>query len=544
MKNIFTKEFWTEAFKSKEPESFFKPGYTGGGGQSNVLWTTGGYQGEKNLGGVGPVKDLWTDNQALRARGWEAYLTNETVQTIINKAAVWAIGRGLKLQCEPSVAVLNSEGIRITKSQAQKISDLIEARFSLYKESKCSMFSGMYNLSQAETKAFKNAKIGGDILVVIRYINDWVKVELIDGVHVKSPMGGTDWNPKLLQNGSRIMNGVEMNEAGEHVAYWVCEAFNTYKRIEAKSATTGLTTAYLVGGMEYRLDYSRCIPVFSGLFETIASLDRYKSATLESAEEQNKFAFQIKHGKLSTEENPFKQNIAQARSIGVNDGTIPVDMQLQQMADKVVATTNRQVVNNVKDSEVVPLGKNEAELYFKDFYTVIFDLVCASVNMPPNVAMSKYDTSFSSARASIKDWEHGLLIERYNFALSFLQPIYEFWLHTEILKNKIRLPGYLSSFYSNETFVLLAYRKARWVGDNVPHIDPLKEVMAERAKLGPLADHIPLTTVEASTEALNGGESTANIQQFANEVKNAETNGLKPVEKPGQKPVEKEDSED
>jgi hypothetical protein len=55
----------------------------------------------------------------------------------------------------------------------------------------------------------------------------------------------------------------------------------------------------------------------------------------------------------------------------------------------------------------------------------------------------------------------------------------------------------------------------------VPHIDPLKEVMAERAKLGTAADAIPLTTVEDATRNLNGGDSDSNMTQFADEYQTA-----------------------
>jgi len=154
--------------------------------------------------------------------------------------------------------------------------------------------------------------------------------------------------------------------------------------------------------------------------------------------------------------------------------------------------------------------------------------------MPPNVAMSKYDTSFSSARAAIKDWEHSLLIDRYKFSLAFLQPIFELWLHTEVLKNKIELSGYLlASAQKNET-ILACYRQVTWIGDNVPHIDPLKEVMAERLKLGNTSDSIPLTTVEAATQTLNGGDSRSNMQQFSKELEQSKKLGVK-VEEPKMK---------
>lgn len=518
------------ATEKDEKEAYFRP--NGAGVRTYYTWSM--YDGERNLGGIGPVKDYWLDYESLRARGWQAYLTNESVQTIVNKLIVWTIGRGLKPDYNPNVVVLKSEGIQITPEQVQGISELIEARFCLYKESKYSSYSGMMNLSHAESVCYRNSKNGGDTLVVLRYINNMVKFELIDGCHVISPMGGDDWNPRELGNGNRIMNGVEMNDRGEHVAYHIRDAKLKYHRIEAKSKTTGLTVAFLVGGLEYRLDNSRCIPALSGLFEVLATMDRYKSATIATAEEQAKIVYQIKHGATSTGENPLIQQITQARDTAKNDGTVPVSADITAMADKVAVSTEKQVINNVPDSEVMPINKNQNELYFKDFYSTFFDLVCAAIGMPPNVAMSKYDTSFSSARAAIKDWEHSLLIDRYKFSLAFLQPIFELWLHTEVLKNKIELSGYLlASAQKNET-ILACYRQVTWIGDNVPHIDPLKEVMAERLKLGNTSDSIPLTTVEAATQTLNGGDSRSNLQQYSKELEQSKKVGVK-VEEPKMK---------
>ncbi len=75
-----------------------------------------------------------------------------------------------------------------------------------------------------------------------------------------------------------------------------------------------------------------------------------------------------------------------------------------------------------------------------------------------------------------------------------------------------------------------SYEKMRMTGPHFPHIDPLKEVKAEREKLGALGKNIPLTTAELATEALGGGDSDSNIEQFSDEVKTAESFGL--VEKP------------
>jgi capsid protein len=529
-------KWWASAidyFKKKpeyvEPKAFF----TANTGTSRVLFVQG-FDGEKNLGEIGPVNEYVLNYSQLRARGWSSFLTNEVVQIIINRMTIWTIGRGLKLECEPNETVLNSEGLKL---DTQLFSDLTEARFSIYKESKNSTFSGMKNLSQLESTCYKNAKVGGDVLVVLRYVKGVVKTQLIDGAHVVSPYGGTDWNPQILKNGNRILNGVEMNDSGEHVAYHVRNADLSFTRISAKNPTTGLTVAYLVGGLEYRLDNSRCIPALSGLFETLAKMDRYKEATIGTAEESAKNTLQIVHEASSTGETPFLAQVASAREVSGNSGKIPVDVQNTAMADKVAASTNKQVFNMTQGSKLEPVEKSKAELYFKDFYSVFFDLICAAIGIPPNVAMSKYDTSFSSARAAIKDWEHTLIVERYSFALAFLQPIYEFWLHVEFLQNKISAPGYLIADRQDNYMVLAAFRNARWVGDNVPHIDPLKEVNAERAKLGDTGVSLPLTTLESATEVVNGGSSKANMKQYAKELADSKSAGIEVAQTPVQIPA-------
>lgn len=481
------------------------------------------FNGEKNLGELGIPKDYLIDNISLRSRGMQAYLENEVVQIIVNRMVAWVIGNGLKLESEPNQLVLNSEGIEI---DVQDFSDRVEARYSLMKEMRESVYSRMKNLSMLETTAFVNAFNGGDVLVVLRLRNGIVNYELVDGVHLRAPYGGTDLNPLNLDNGNHIVNGVEMDDTGQHIAYWVQKADYSFERIKCKSDLTGLMMAFLYGGMEYMIDNTRCIPVLSGLLQTVTQMDEYKTATLGSAKEQNSVAYQATYDVKSTGENVFIRNLATAQDASANDGFVPVDSQLKEMANTVSVSTGKQAFAMPPGSELKPLNKNEAELYFDPFWRTLFEVVCAAAGIPPNVALQRFDTSFSSARAAIKDWEHSLLLKRYKHGLTFLQPGYEFQLHVDILTGKIQAPGYLKAYRKENILVLAAYRAARWVGDNVPHIDPVKEVEAERAKLGLLGGNVPLTTIKKATEVLNGGSSKSNIQDFSAELEFAKAEGL------------------
>jgi capsid protein len=284
------------------------------------------------------------------------------------------------------------------------------------------------------------------------------------------------------------------------------------------------SVARLIYGSEYRIDNVRGLPLISVVLETAKKLERYKEATIGSAEERAKIAYFIEHQVGSDESNPLTRQMAIAAGYDPN-GDLPTTDDGEVLANRVAASTNKQVFN-MGISQTMKALESKNDLYFKDFYGVNIDLLCASVEMPPNVALSKYDSNYSASRAAIKDWEHTLLVRRDDFSYQFDLFAYEFWLIIEVMRNKISAPGFLAAFMDDNYMALSAYLNARWVGSNVPHIDPLKEVQAERAKLGPAGAALPLTTAEAATEALNGGESDANIEQFAAEVARAKQLGI------------------
>lgn len=508
---------------------------------------TWSYNGEKNMGEIGPIKDYRLDYEALRLRSWDAYLTSEIAQTVIKKYILWMIGTGLKLQCSPNKTVLKTEGIEFESEQFNKIT---EARYSVFSKSKMSDNSGMRSLNYISKTAYKNAIIGGDVLVVLRYSKKkGVTVQMIDGSHVQSPVYGSEWFPQTLANGNIIKNGIEVTPSGEHVNYFVRNRDYTYTVISAKGKNSGLVQAFMVYGLEYRLDNIRGVPLISVVLEKIAKLERYSEAAVGSAEERQKIAYSIEHQQFSTGENPLAKQLVKSYDADAVTDELPKDTLGNELANTIAATTNKQTYNMPIGASLKAL-ESKNELYFKEFFTTYIDLICATIGIPPNVAMSSYNDSFSASRAATKDWEHTLNVGRADFSSQFDQNIYNYWLEIQILTNKIQAPGYLQALLENNTMVLEAYRTARFTGAMFPHIDPLKEANAERVKLGALAANIPLTTVEAATEALNCGEADSNMEQFYEELEMAtemglhvvpETNENKDVKKSGDKKKEEED---
>jgi capsid protein len=511
-----------------------------GFGYSRILFTHS-YDGEKNFGEIGPPKSYLPNYQLLRVRSWQSMLESEIAQTIIGRYVTWVIGDGLKLQSEPGELVLKSFGITVDKTI---FSTNVEAFYSLYSESREADHSRMQTKNELSIAAFTNAIVGGDVLVVLRYEDDKPTVQLVDGAHVRSPYGGNEVYARMLPDGNRIENGVELSPANEHIAYWILKPGPSieYERIPARGKDTGLLMAFLVYGNRYRLDNHRGIPLIAVILETIKKLERYKEAAVASAEERAKIAYFIEHGIGSDGENPLIQQAAAALGIeNTNKVNFPTDDQLEHLAKNIAATTNKQTYNMPIMSTLKAL-ETKNELFFRDFYTVNIDLMCACVGIPPNVAMSKYDSNYSASRAAIQDWSHSLKVRRKSFANQFEKPIYSFWFHIYVLQNIINAPGFIGAWLQRKWMVVESYLRARFVGVNVPHIDPLKEVQAIRLMLGGTGASLPLTTLEAGTEQLGAGGAIENMEQYAAELEQSKALGIE-IEVPETEPV-KDDADD
>jgi capsid protein len=246
--------------------------------------------------------------------------------------------------------------------------------------------------------------------------------------------------------------------------------------------------------------------------------------------------YQIVHQEFSTGETPLQKQLAKTRNVdGGQD--VAVDVRGQQLADNVAVTTNKSTYNMPQGARMEAI-EARTDTNFKDFYLPNVHLACAAIGIPPEVALSKYDSNFSASRAALKDWEHTIEVDRAAFSYQFYEPLKDYWFELEVLKGKILSPGFLNALFSKNQMVIDAYLNGRFVGANVPHIDPLKEVAAERAKLGPTLQSAPLTTVENATEALNGGDSKSNIKRAGQELLEVEKAGLKSEKTSVEKPNE------
>lgn len=489
-----------------EPEAF-----RSGGSYNEIL--TWSYDGEKNLGGLNQMKDYVLDYNALRVRSWQSYIESELTQTIVNKYTVWVIGKSLKLQCEPHKNALAIEKI----NYSEDFTKTVEARWAVYANSNKSTHAGNCNLNALSRVAFKNAILGGDVLVVLRLENGVPTVQLIDGGAVQTPLTQSE---AIKTKKGRIRNGVEIDTNGKHLAYWVNKGNYNFERVSAYGEKSGIRMAYLVTGSEFRIDNLRGMPLIATSLETMAKMDRYREAMVAGAESRAKIAYSIEHGVQSSGENPLVDSVVVASDYNENQN-LPVTEDGYELNRKVTSSVENTVINMPNDAKLI-MHESKQELAFKDFYETNVQHICAALGIPYEVALSMFNSNYSASRAALKDWEHALNVRRSEFTEQFFKPIYNLFFQVGVFTNKIQAPGYLSGDY----FIKEAYLGHRFIGSGVPHIDPLKEVKAEREKLGEMGRNIPLSTAEQATEALNTGDYDSNLDKFSKELELAKEKGI------------------
>lgn len=467
------------------------------------------FDGEKTPGELGAVYNTLPDYLKLRLRAYDMNLKTDIVKIITGKFFKWVVGTGLKLQSEPDENVLEISGIKADLTKFQKN---VESLFNLYAGSKYSDYHKKDWLHEKAAEAFKTAFLGGDCLCVVRVDDYGPNIQVIDGQQVETPFDETS---KVA--GNVIKHGIELNKKGEHVAFWVAidkeNALSTHERIAAENSNGNLM-AWMVYGNKERIDHHRGIPVITSILEKIAKLDRFVEASVTKAEQTANVVYAFKHTENSTGENILTQQLSSKKVNGETEETI--FEKNGKTAAMLRQSTSGTVMNLTPDSDLISLS-SPGETSFNEFFRAVFVGLCASVDIPEEVALQKYEQNYSSSRAAINGWEHIVEIYRQKFSKKFYDPFYRVWLEYQILTDKIEAPGFLAAKKDGDFMAIEAYFNARFTGKKMPHIDPLKEAKAIRAMLGD--QDTALISFEQATEAMGSGDWMSNYKKHLEEKK-------------------------
>lgn len=437
-----------------------------------------------------PQEDIGNNLNLLRQRSRDLYMGGGLATSAINKNKSNVLGSGLELKCQ-----LNYRLLGMTPEQAKEWEERTEFEFKLWAESKIDN-TGLNDFYDAQRIMLHGWLMNGDSLCVVKYtdrsegMNPYrLRLHLIEADRLSTPSSVSPYSGVVfgdndfvtteyveLPNGGKIQNGVETDVNGRVVAYWISNRHPNsllptretlrWTRVEAINPVNGLPNVLFVVDPE-RAEQYRGVPYLAPVIEQLKQISRYTEAEITAAIINSFFtAFITTQG--PTNEIPFDDSIYE------ND-------QLNLSPEERLATyeLGSGTINALAPGEDVKFAEPKHPVAgFEAFTRAMAQLVGAALDMPYEMLLGVFNSSYSASRAALLQAWRPFRDRRDWFAHDFCQPIYEMWLFEAVATGRIQAPGFFTDPVRRKL-----WSKAIWIGPSPGQIDPVKEVQAAALRI-------------------------------------------------------------
>ncbi len=438
-------------------------------------------------------KDIDENLNTLRKRSRTLYMTSPIATTSIKTNRTNVIGQGLKLKCR-----INREILGLTQEEADKWEKTTETWFSLWADSKFCDIKRLDNFYELQQIALNSWLLNGDAFALIRRGEEVkgqpfdIRIQLLEADRVVTEgSNGIKNLIKKLDNGNKVLNGVEVNKYGEVVAYWVCSDYpdstakKEWTRVEAYGEESGTQNVIHILEGE-RAEQYRGVPYLAPVIETLKQITRYTDSEVMASVVNAMFSIFVR-----SEKGDAVETFA-----GVNN------------EDEILGNEFKLGVGTINflepGEDIVTVDPSRPNVNFDTFVSAMCKQIGAALEIPADLLVKKFDTSYSASRASMLEAWKAFKMRRVWFSNDFCQPIYEAWLTEAITKGYIKAPGYFTN-----PLVRKAWCTCEWSGPAPGQIDPTKEVKAARERI-----ELGVSTREIETAQLTGGDFDKNVEQL------------------------------
>ena len=501
-------------------DRLLREGQNGSDGKSRMAATGYGNHGASTtlnsmagwlVGGGSAEDDIDLHGALLRQRARDLYagggLARSGPATLTTNVVGWGI------QPKPKI---DGEALGLTDEARDEWERNTLREFRLWAENPMCDAERQQNFYGLQQLAFLSELVSGDVFVLFGMKENkrtpyttTLRVLEADRVSTPDSQEGESESTET-ENGGRIVDGVEIDKEGAVIRYHIASRHplmeNTTAEIEwipidAIGKDTGYPNVLHIMTVE-RPEQRRGIPFVAAQIEQIKQLDRYLTSELAANVVSSMLtAFIVSDaddGKLGMED-------------AVNEDEKVTDDELKlELAPGAIYS----MPPGKKIQELNPLRNNSA---FESFVSTMETLIGASMGIPKEVLVKKYESNYTAARGALLDFWREVRVRRTAFNSSFNQPIYEQWLSEAVANGRIEAPGFF-----DDPAIRQAWCGCMWMGASMGHVDPLKEVKAATERI---ANNI--STQEQEASEYNGNDWLSNIRQRKKEM--AAFNDMKPA---------------
>lgn len=446
-------------------------------------------------------------------------VADQVINTPIGSAAIatttqYTVGAGLKVFPKIKYKMLDME-----PDEAEEWNKKASAEFDLWASSKLCDIRKRNNFYDLQEILYKAYMTDGDSFALFRrgYNENMpytLRIQAIEGNRVSNPMGQDYYGitgplsvEMLAPNGvNKIVNGVEVNKDGAVEAYWISNKVpydpveinraTNWTRIEAFGQLVGKPNVLHICHDE-RPEQYRGVPYLAPVLTALKQVSRYADAELVAAIMRSFFTLFF----TSTGNSSVAGDISGVLGASTyeGEGADPQEPVVNASEYHLGPGTINALPRNI---DVKSVGVDGGQATFDSFVTQFVKQISASLNIPYEVLMKSFTSSYSASRAALlQAWEQ-FKLRRAWFTRDFCQPVYEMWLVEAVATGRLEAPGFFS-----DPAIRFAYSNAEWYGPSMSILDPIKDVNGAALRI-----QYGLSTPEREAAEMTGSDFYENLE--------------------------------
>ena len=449
----------------------------------------------------GSAKEDIEDNiDTLRQRSRDAYMGIPTASAALKTLCTNVVAGGLI----PSPQI-DAEVLGLTREQAEELQGKIMREFALWADTTECDADGLGNFYKLQQLAYMGFLMNGDSFALLPFKERpgsqyATKVQIIEADRICSPDGYDRLMPDYVRGHHvhSIVQGVETNEGGMVVAYWICNrhphsslavqnGMLEWTRVEAYGAAGRHNVLHVM--TRERAGQLRGVPILAPVLETLKQLGRYTQAEIDAAVISAYFTVLVKPASVQTG-LPVGQYIPKEAQVDSADpGSI-------EMGQGTILSLN-------PGDDVAFADPTHPNTAYNAFFDAMIKEIGAGMEIPPEVLEKQFTQNFSAARGALNEFWRVCDVKRDDFVDSFCQPIYEQFLAEAVARGRIQAPGFFS-----DPAIRKAYCTCVWPGPARTSLNPKDEVEAAIMRVD-----AGYSTAQRETAEMTGGDYMRNMEQ-------------------------------